>query len=128
MAAELLRAAQAGSVEGFKQAAAGYDGDLSQVKDEANGAGLLHVAAHSGKTALAEHLVDACGLDVNATDGASAEEAHASAFTRPIFLAAAIPAAACCLPPAACCWPHLLIAVPCYRIMIPIPQATDRRR
>ena len=107
MAAELLRAAQAGSVEGFEQAAAGYDGDLSQVKDEANGAGLLHVAAHSGKTALAEHLVDACGLDVNATDGASAEEAHASACTRPVSSPPPLPPpfppppAACRLPPAA---------------------------
>lgn len=109
MAAELLRAAQAGSVEDFKQAAASFDGDLRQAKDEANGAGLLHVAAHGGKTELCEHLLDACGCDINAQDGQCAGKVHASVWACVSRPPAA--AAACCrrcLPPPASALHHLL--------------------
>ena len=64
----LFKAAEAGDLEEFQQAAAQLDGDLKQIKAE-NGANCLHIAAHCGRTELCKYLLDQLQFDVDAQDG-----------------------------------------------------------
>lgn len=64
----LFKAAEAGDVQEFQEAAAAIDEDVRELHAD-NGANVLHIAAHAGHTELCAYLLDDLHLDVNATDG-----------------------------------------------------------
>ncbi|EFN53080.1 hypothetical protein CHLNCDRAFT_54058 [Chlorella variabilis] len=74
----LFKAAEAGDVQEFQEAAAAIDEDVRELHAD-NGANVLHIAAHAGHTELCAYLLDDLHLDAGADPDAKDEHGHTPA-------------------------------------------------